>query len=676
MAHQLVPSGRFCFHSAELYEDQQIGAGSYGVVCKAKCDEVPCAAKILRPVFFQDGDPGAQLLIERFENECVLLSGIKHPHIVQYLGMYRNQSGLPVLLMEILDQSLTAFLERSSSALSHHTQFNLCHDIALALVYLHLNGIIHRDLSSNNVLLTAGLRAKVTDFGMAKLMQDVFRQPAENQTQCPGCLVYMPPQALVSPPEYTEKLDIFSFGVLTIQIITREFPNPGPPRREVMDEKYGPVPVQVPIPEKERRKAHIDRVDPSHPLLNIAVCCLEYNENERPSSQDLCHQLVAIKATVTPPPKALENSEKTEELKKVQKELEVVQGDLKAAQDELQTAQKEVVRLNSEVEHQAEIIEELRSKSPPSPSSEGERRLVWGSYSKAPCRMFRGAAATAGNTIYINPSGTKEVYEFNTDNNTWNSMPDCAHSDFGLAYVNSLVTTVGGDKSQSEPTNILLSLVRGNRWSQHFPPMRIKRFEPAVACSNHLLVVAGGKTELGGGRLCTVEVMDTVTRHWYLAASLPIAVSGMSMTIAGERIHLLGGFDERGASTTVFSCTLSALRSSFRSRSLRKVFRQGFSRGSRNIWQVNEDIPVYYSTCASLDKDLISVGGLDSHRRPTAEIRKYNPSSNSWHVVGAMPTARYDCLVSVTCGNKLVVVGGCTSSSWGSWTDVVEVCTL
>ena len=99
-------------------------------------------------------------------------------------------------------------------------------------------------------------------------------------------------------------------------------------------------------------------------------------------------------------------------------------------------------------------------------------------------------------------------------------MPDCAHSDFGLAYVNSLVTAVGGDKSQSEPTNILLSLVRGNRWSQHFPPMQIKRFEPAVACSDHLLVAAGGKTELGGGRLCTVEVMNTVTRHWYLAASL------------------------------------------------------------------------------------------------------------------------------------------------------------
>lgn len=288
---------------------------------------------------------------------------------------------------------------------------------------------------------------------------------------------------------------------------------------------------------------------------------------------------------------------------------------------------------------------------------------------KAPCKMFRGAAAAAGNIVYINPNGTKEVYEFDPDKQleAWSTLPDCAHTDFGLAIVNQLVTAVGGDRSHSKPTNILLSLVRGNRWSHYFPPMPTKRFEPAVACSNHLLVVAGGKTELGGGRLCTVEVMDTITRQWHSAGDLPVAVSGMSMSIAGENIYLLGGFDERGASTSVFTCTLSALHRSFRPRSLRAVLR------SRTIWQAADDIPVYYSTCTSLDEKLIAVGGLDSHRRPTAAVRRYDAASNSWHVIGKMPTARYDCLVSILSGNRLIIVGGCTSSSWGSWTDVVEV---
>ena len=72
---------------------------------------------------------------------------------------------LPVLLMELCDQSLTTFLERSPGPLSYHIQINICHDIALALVYLHSNGLIHRDLTGNNVLMIAGTRAKITDFG-------------------------------------------------------------------------------------------------------------------------------------------------------------------------------------------------------------------------------------------------------------------------------------------------------------------------------------------------------------------------------------------------------------------------------------------------------------------------------------------------------------------------------
>ena len=642
-----LPSGHFHFQSVELYESEQIGAGSYGIVCKAKCDELPCAAKILRPIFFQDGDPGAQLLVERFEEECVILSGIKHPHIVQYLGTYRNpQSGLPVLLMEILDESLTAFLERSSSPLVCSVQLNLCHDIALALAYLHANGIVHRDLSSNNVLLLAGCRAKVTDFGMSKLIKDGLGHTP--LTQCPGCAVYMAPEALSSPFQYTEKLDVFSFGVLIVQIVTTKFPDPGAPFEPVDDPKYPTGTIQVPIPETERRKTHISCIDPSHPLLPIALHCLEYSESKRPTSKELCHQVGPLKMSLSRP-----------QSPKVSK-----------PRDELCEEIDRLRHQNQELAHQnQELVHKLRKIQPPSLPPSSEDHSDWRSCMKAPCKMFRGAAAAAGNIVYINPNGTKEVYEFDPDKQleAWSTLPDCAHTDFGLAIVNQLVTAVGGDRSHSKPTNILLSLVRGNRWSHYFPPMPTKRFEPAVACSNHLLVVAGGKTELGGGRLCTVEVMDTITRQWHSAGDLPVAVSGMSMSIAGENIYLLGGFDERGASTSVFTCTLSALRRSFRPRSLRAVLR------SRTIWQAADDIPVYYSTCTSLDEKLIAVGGLDSHRRPTAAVRRYDAASNSWHVIGKMPTARYDCLVSILSGNRLIIVGGCTSSSWGSWTDVVEV---
>ena len=108
----------------------------------------------------------------------------------------------------------------------YHIQLNIGQDVALALAYLHSNGIIHRDLSSNNVLLIGeGTRAKVTDFGMSTLIGMNPRMTP--LTMCPGTAAYMPPEALIMPPQYSSKLDCFSHGVLTIQMVTRQFPNPG-----------------------------------------------------------------------------------------------------------------------------------------------------------------------------------------------------------------------------------------------------------------------------------------------------------------------------------------------------------------------------------------------------------------------------------------------------------------
>ena len=106
---------------------------------------------------------------------------------------------LPVLLMELMDDSLTHFLESSTQPIPYHIQINICHDVSLALSFLHSNKIIHRDLSSNNVLLGAlsgNILAKVTDFGMARL-SDINPQATRfTSTMCPGTDVYMPPEAV------------------------------------------------------------------------------------------------------------------------------------------------------------------------------------------------------------------------------------------------------------------------------------------------------------------------------------------------------------------------------------------------------------------------------------------------------------------------------------------------
>jgi serine/threonine protein kinase len=196
--------------------------------------------------------------------------------------------------MELMDESLTKFLERSTAQLAYHLQVNLSYDVALALAYLHSNGVVHRDLSSNNVLITAGSRAKVTDFGMLKLLEQNMRMTP--LTKCPGTVAYMPPEALSDEPEYTDKLDCFSLGVLMIQMITRNFPEPTKATLTVRDPKYPTGRILVPVPEVERRKKDVDLVDDRHPMKPISLSCLNDIEMERPSAQDICHGLAELKS--------------------------------------------------------------------------------------------------------------------------------------------------------------------------------------------------------------------------------------------------------------------------------------------------------------------------------------------------------------------------------------------
>ena len=280
----------FAYHNIELYKSENLGSGSYGGVCKAKCDGLLCAAKIMHPTLFDLRDTGTETYLRKFREECHLLSLARHPNVVQYIATYYDpDTRLPVLLMELCDESLTAFLERSPGPLSYHIQLNICHDITLALVYLHSNGVIHRDLTGNNILMIAGTRAKITDFGMSKLANVNPRM-----TMCPGNVLYMSPEALDEAKIYTAKLDIFSFGVIVIQILTRQFPNPTDRFRLMYASEFDQE-VRVLVSETERREAHLKLIPDTHSLKPLALQCLKKKENDRPSTLQLSGRLFELK---------------------------------------------------------------------------------------------------------------------------------------------------------------------------------------------------------------------------------------------------------------------------------------------------------------------------------------------------------------------------------------------
>ena len=270
--------------------DAQIGTGSFGDVWKATRSGSPCAVKVLHGVnlfLSLHGSVNSEKQ-KKFQSECKFLKRLKHPNIVRYLQTYIHpESGTPLLAMELMDENLTSFLERhsetSGNKLTKCIQMKVCMDVAEALKYLHSFRIVHRDLSSHNILLSGStqmvscerISAKVSDFGISRLI-DNERFDKTLSTIAPGTKGYMPPESWSCQGKYDEKFDIFSFGVLVLQTITMLRPNPSD------RDSSGRI-----VPEVKRRKDHLRQIK-SHALEHLVSSCLRDNKDERPSASEIC----------------------------------------------------------------------------------------------------------------------------------------------------------------------------------------------------------------------------------------------------------------------------------------------------------------------------------------------------------------------------------------------------
>ena len=275
-------------------ENAQIDAGSFGDVWKGIRSGSPCAVKVLHGVnlFLPLNGRVKSEKQEKFESECQFLQRLDHTNIVRYLQRYIHpESGTPLLAMELMDENLTNFLvryrETFGNRLNECVQIKICKDVAKALNYLHGNCIVHRDLSSNNILLSGSTQivncrricAKVSDFGISRLI-DSERFDKTLSTVAPGTKGYMPPESWKCDGKYDEKFDIFSYGVLVVQTITMLSPNPND-----RVNSSGRI-----VPEVTRRRKHIIQLR-GHPMQDLALKCLQDNKDDRPAAGKVCQIL-------------------------------------------------------------------------------------------------------------------------------------------------------------------------------------------------------------------------------------------------------------------------------------------------------------------------------------------------------------------------------------------------
>ena len=260
--------------------DRELGHGSYANVLELEYMGLKCAGKKIHKLLLKQGD--ASYTVCRFEEECRLLSQVRHPNIVQFLGVYFQQGvRAPILVMEFLSTTLTSSIEQYG-ILPKEISYSILHDVALGLCYLHSQTppIIHRDLSSNNVLLTPNMMAKISDLGMARILNLTPLQ-VSRMTGAPGTPAYMPPEVMVANPKYGTSIDEFSYGIMMIHTFSGKWPEPqvGPSRTEA--DKL------ILITEAERREVFLEIIGNDHPLINLIHKCIQNDPRRRAHASEI-----------------------------------------------------------------------------------------------------------------------------------------------------------------------------------------------------------------------------------------------------------------------------------------------------------------------------------------------------------------------------------------------------
>ena len=269
--------------------DRELGHGSYATVLELEYMGLKCAGKKIHEVLLRQGD--ASYTVRRFEEECHLLSQIRHPNIIQFLGVYFQQGvQAPILVIEFLPTNLTSCIQRQCGILPKEISYSILHDVALGLCYLHSQTppIIHRDLSSNNVLLTPNMTAKISDLGVARILNLTPLQ-VSRMTQTPGTPAYMPPEVMVANPKYDTSVDEFSYGIMMIHMFSGQWPEP-----QVGQIRAEPDGRMTPVSEAERREMFLRAIGNDHPLMDFILKCIHNHPRARAHASEIVGRLAEM----------------------------------------------------------------------------------------------------------------------------------------------------------------------------------------------------------------------------------------------------------------------------------------------------------------------------------------------------------------------------------------------
>ncbi|KAF5802317.1 putative protein kinase RLK-Pelle-LRR-XI-1 family [Helianthus annuus] len=266
-----------------------VGVGGHGAVYKAELSmEVLAVKKIHQP------EEGETQNLKSFENEIRALTEIRHLNIVKLYG-FCVHSRHSFLVYEFLSGgSLRSVLNHMEQAVEFDWEKRVMavKGIAKALSYMHHDcsqPIIHRDLSSNNIIFDSDWVAHISDFGTARLL----KPDSSNWTSFAGTFGYAAPE-LAYTMEVNEKCDVYSFGVITLEIIMGKHPGDFlTSSQDFEGVSWTEIPDQRLPPPEEQTAEQVQS------LVKIAFSCLHQSPHSRPLMRDIALGFSAAAKRIT-----------------------------------------------------------------------------------------------------------------------------------------------------------------------------------------------------------------------------------------------------------------------------------------------------------------------------------------------------------------------------------------
>ena len=273
-----------------------------------------------------------------------------------------------------------------------------------------------------------------------------------------------------------------------------------------------------------------------------------------------------------------------------------------------------------------------------------------------PIKMTTVQSVVIGESVYVGGGKAENdhdgivVMKFDLQREEWTKLPQYSTRFFAMTSLANCLVLVGGYDPVSKKETNMIGVSTSGKWANPYPPMNTARVASTAFCFNNYIIVAGGWDDQG--YTSSVEVLDVVSKRWYIAESLPNPRSEAKSTLIGHTLYLMGGYDHTDSQTkVVHKVDLNEL-----------ITKAVSEQATPTLWQVIEDAPLKFSAPLNVGGSLLAVFGIDDRDFPSSSIHLYQPDIRRWVKVGDLPTARYCCTCSVLPSGEVIVAGGWTGT--------------